>query len=143
VKRQYQSLKRLASARPHAALRMMRCWRFAKEKKKGRDRVHQEEAVAVTFGMAGVGTALHIAGLELEYLTGIKMTVVPLEQQMATSEFLGMISSSPTDTQPVFDAIVESALKLFPGATIIIAPYSLSPAALAAAAHVTIPRAIN
>ena len=31
---------------------------------------------AVTFGTAGVGTALHIAGLELENLTGVKMTAV-------------------------------------------------------------------
>jgi tripartite-type tricarboxylate transporter receptor subunit TctC len=31
---------------------------------------------AVTFGTAGVGSALHIAGLELESLTGIKMTAV-------------------------------------------------------------------
>ena len=31
---------------------------------------------AITFGTAGVGTALHIAGLELENLTGIKMTAV-------------------------------------------------------------------
>jgi tripartite-type tricarboxylate transporter receptor subunit TctC len=31
---------------------------------------------AVTFGTAGVGTALHIAGLELENLGGVKMTAV-------------------------------------------------------------------
>jgi tripartite-type tricarboxylate transporter receptor subunit TctC len=31
---------------------------------------------AVTFGTAGIGTALHIAGLELENLAGIKMTAV-------------------------------------------------------------------
>ena len=31
---------------------------------------------ALTFGTAGVGTALHIAGLELENLTGIQMTAV-------------------------------------------------------------------
>jgi tripartite-type tricarboxylate transporter receptor subunit TctC len=31
---------------------------------------------AMTFGTAGVGTALHIAGLELENLTGIKITAV-------------------------------------------------------------------
>jgi tripartite-type tricarboxylate transporter receptor subunit TctC len=31
---------------------------------------------AMTFGTAGVGTALHVAGLELENLAGIKMTAV-------------------------------------------------------------------
>ena len=30
----------------------------------------------VTFGTAGVGTALHIAGVELENLSGTKMTAV-------------------------------------------------------------------
>jgi two-component system, NtrC family, sensor kinase len=38
-----------------------------------------------------------------------------LEQQTATSEILGVISSSPTDVRPVFDAIVQSAVKLCDG----------------------------
>ena len=41
-----------------------------------------------------------------------------LEQQTATAEILTVISNSPTDTQPVFDAIVQSGLKLFPDATV-------------------------
>jgi GAF domain-containing protein/DNA-binding response OmpR family regulator len=35
-----------------------------------------------------------------------------LEQQTATSEILGVISGSPTEAQPVFDAIVTSAVRL-------------------------------
>jgi two-component system, NtrC family, sensor kinase len=38
-----------------------------------------------------------------------------LEQQTATSEILRVISQSPTDVQPVFDAIVKSALRLCDG----------------------------
>jgi GAF domain-containing protein/anti-sigma regulatory factor (Ser/Thr protein kinase) len=44
-----------------------------------------------------------------------------LERQTATAEILRMISSSPKDTQPVFDAIVQCGLRLFPDAAISIA----------------------
>src|SRR6266446_1509101 len=67
-----------------------------------------------------------------------------LEQQTATSEILRVISSSPTDVQPVFDTIVRSALRLCNGATAAVfrmdggilhhpANYGGSPEALSAA----------
>src|SRR5215472_10557050 len=43
------------------------------------------------------------------------------EQQAATADILNIISKSPTDTQPVFEAIVQSVLKLFPNALISLA----------------------
>ena len=44
-----------------------------------------------------------------------------LERETATADILNIISNSPTDTQPVFDAIVQSGLKLFPDALISLA----------------------
>jgi GAF domain-containing protein len=66
-----------------------------------------------------------------------------LEQQTATGAILGVISSSPTDVQPVFDAIAQSAVRLceavngsvcrFDGSLIHpVALYGMTPQALAA-----------
>src|SRR5262245_23855810 len=65
------------------------------------------------------------------------------EQQAATAEILKVISSSPSDVQPVFDAIVRSAVQLCDGVFSIVgrfdgehihfgAEYNFSPKALAA-----------
>ncbi|MEO8443100.1 MAG: GAF domain-containing protein, partial [Betaproteobacteria bacterium] len=41
-----------------------------------------------------------------------------LERQTATGEILAVMSGSPTDVQPVFDAIVKSGARLFSGAAV-------------------------
>ena len=70
-----------------------------------------------------------------------------LEQQTATAEILRVISRSPTDVQPVFDAIVRSAARLcdgvfgalyrFDGELIhLVAAHNLPPEAFEAARHI-------
>ena len=59
-----------------------------------------------------------------------------LEQQTATSEILRVISSSPTDIQPVFDTIAQSAMHLCDAAYGVIARYDGQLLHLAAHAHV-------
>jgi PAS domain S-box-containing protein len=56
--------------------------------------------------------AVENARLFKELETRNRDLIATLEQQTATSEILRVISGSPTDVQPVFDAIVESAVRL-------------------------------
>jgi GAF domain-containing protein len=61
------------------------------------------------------------AAIAIENVRLFNETKEALERQTATAEILRVISSSPTDTLPVFNAIVQSGLRLFPDATIGIA----------------------
>ena len=53
-----------------------------------------------------------VRDLEQRLAEALKREAESLDQQKATSEILRVISSSPTNVQPVFDAIVASAVRL-------------------------------
>jgi GAF domain-containing protein len=61
------------------------------------------------------------AVIAIENVRLFNETKEALERQTATAEVLRVISNSPTDTQPVFEAIAQSGLRLFPGAAVAVA----------------------
>jgi len=61
------------------------------------------------------------AGLERKVEERTAELKEALEQQTATAEILRVISASPTEVQPVFDAIVKHCHALFPGSRVALA----------------------
>jgi signal transduction histidine kinase/HAMP domain-containing protein/putative methionine-R-sulfoxide reductase with GAF domain len=91
--------------REDALLGVITIWRYEK-------RLFTDKQVAM------VNTFAAQAVIAIENVRLFNETKEALERQTATAEILKVISSSPTNTQPVFEAITQSGLKLFPGAAV-------------------------
>jgi signal transduction histidine kinase len=76
------------------------------------------EALAGQFNDMSARLRESYAGLERKVEERTRQLSEALEHQTAITEILRVISATPTSTQPVFDAIASSALRLFEGGTV-------------------------
>ncbi|MFN0185088.1 MAG: cache domain-containing protein, partial [Aquabacterium sp.] len=76
------------------------------------------ESLAGQFNRMSEELKTSYSGLERKVDERTAALTQTLEQQTATAEILRVISSSPTDVQPVFEAIVRCGAQLFHGATV-------------------------
>jgi signal transduction histidine kinase len=77
------------------------------------------------------------AVIAIENVRLFNETKEALEQQTATSEILSVISSSPTDSQPVFESIARSVMRLCEGSFSVVSRYDGELVHLVAHAHIT------
>ena len=78
------------------------------------------EALADQFNSMAAQLQESYAGLERKVEERTRDLTEALEQQTATAEILRVMSNTPTDVQPVFDAIVQSGIRLFEDAAVTI-----------------------
>src|SRR5215467_89441 len=82
-------------------------------------------------------TFAHQAVIAIANVRLFNETKEALDQQTATSEILRVISTSPTDAQPVFEAIAQSAMRLCDATMSVVSRYDGELIHLAAYSHVS------